>query len=127
MMDNMQMKGMRFYGYHGVYPEENKLGQHYIIDLEMRLDLERAGQSDDLEVTVNYAEVYKHIKAVVEGPPFKLIEALASSVASRVLEVYTMVHEVTVRVTKPNPPFEVFFDGVTIELNRSRRRSGNES
>lgn len=127
MMDKMQMKGMRFYGYHGVYLEENKLGQHYIVDLEMRLDLERAGQNDDLEATVNYAEVYKHIKAVVEGPPFKLIEALASSVASRVLEVYTMVHEVTVRVTKPNPPFEVFFDGVTIELNRSRRRSGNES
>jgi len=126
-MDSMQMKGMRFYGYHGVYPEENKLGQHYIVDLEMRLDLERAGQTDDLEATVNYAEVYAHIKAVVEGPPYKLIEALASNIASRVLEVYTMVQEVTVRVTKPNPPFEVFFDGVTIELNRSRRRSGDES
>ena len=126
-MDRMQMKSMRFYGYHGVYPEENKLGQHYIVDLDMHLDLERAGQTDDLEATVNYAEVYTHIKAVVEGPPFKLIEALASNIASRVLEVYTMVQEVTVRVTKPNPPFEVFFDGVTIELNRSRRRSGNES
>ena len=126
-MDSMQMKGMRFYGYHGVYTEENKLGQHYIVDLDMRLDLERAGQMDDLEATVNYAEVYAHIKTVVEGPPFKLIEALASNIASRVLEVYTMVQEVTVRVTKPNPPFEVFFDGVTIELNRSRGRSGNES
>ncbi len=119
-MDKMKMNNMRFFGYHGVFPEENKLGQHYMVDLEMAIDLEDAANTDDLDKTVNYAEVYEEVKAIVEGAPVKLIEALAGNIATRVLDVYTMVQEVTVRVTKPSPPFKVFFDGVAVELTRSR-------
>ena len=124
-MDKLLLKGMRFYGFHGVFPEENKLGQQFIIDAELRMDLERAAQTDDLDATLNYAEVHTFIKAIVEGPPFKLIEALAGCVASRLLEAYTMINEVTVRVTKPHPPFDVHFDGVTVELSRGRGSDGS--
>ncbi|MFD0717159.1 dihydroneopterin aldolase [Paenibacillus sp. GCM10027626] len=119
-MDKIRMQGMRFYGYHGVYPEENKLGQQYKVDVELHLDLSKAAAEDDLTATVNYAEAYTVIKQIVEGPPFQLIEALAGSIASRLLDIYTSVNEVTVRVTKPNPPFEVYFDGVVVELSRKR-------
>src|SRR5690606_6705272 len=119
------LKGMRFYGFHGVFPEENKLGQQFIIDAELRMDLERAAQTDDMDATLNYAEVHTFIKEIVEGPPFKLIEALAGCVASRLLEAYTMINEVTVRVTKPHPPFDVHFDGVTVELSRGRDNDGS--
>ncbi|MFC4098264.1 dihydroneopterin aldolase [Paenibacillus xanthanilyticus] len=121
-MDLMSLKGMRFYGYHGVFPEENKLGQQFIVDLDLRLDLSRAAQTDDLNYTVNYAEVHARTKSIVEGAPFKLIEALAGSIASQLLEAYTSINEVTVRVTKPHPPFDIHFDGVTVELNRKRER-----
>jgi dihydroneopterin aldolase len=117
-MDRMIVTGMRFYGYHGVFPEENKLGQQFYIDLELDMDLERAARNDDLDATINYAELHSFAKEIVEGPPFKLIEALAGHIASRLLEAYTMINEVTVRVTKPHPPFDIHFDGVTIELRR---------
>ncbi len=123
-MDTMLMKGMRFYGYHGVFPEENKLGQQFYVDLELCLDLEEAAQADDLNLTINYAELYAFTKSIVEGPPFKLIEALTGHIASQVLEAYTSVHEITVRVTKPHPPFEIQFDGVTVEMRR--KRAANE-
>lgn len=123
-MDNMMVKGMRFYGYHGVFPEENKLGQQYYVDIELKMDLERAAQTDDLNFTVNYAEIHAFAKTIVEGPPFKLIEALTGHIASRVLEAYTMINEVTVRVTKPHPPFDIHFDGVTVELRRKRDADG---
>ncbi|QNK58154.1 dihydroneopterin aldolase [Paenibacillus sp. PAMC21692] len=123
-MDLMKVTGMRFYGYHGVFPEENKLGQQYYVDLELSLDLDQAAREDDLEATVNYAELHALTKSIVEGPPFKLIEALAGCIASRLLETYTRINEVTVRVTKPHPPFDIHFDGVTIELRRKRDGHG---
>ncbi|MCR2807249.1 dihydroneopterin aldolase [Paenibacillus soyae] len=123
-MDRMNVRGMRFYGYHGVFPEENKLGQQFYIDLDLVLDLSEAADTDDLNYTINYAELHALAKGIVEGPPFKLIEALAGRIASRVLEAYTRINEVTVRVTKPHPPFDIHFDGVTIELKRKRDRDG---
>lgn len=50
---------MEFYGYHGVFPEENKLGQRFKVDLTVELDLKRAGESDDLEHSVNYGEPFR--------------------------------------------------------------------
>lgn len=123
-MDKMMIKGMRFYGYHGVYPEENKLGQQYYVDLELHMDLEQAARTDDLSQTINYADLHAFTKAIVEGPPFKLIEALTGHIASRVLDVYTSVDEITVRVTKPHPPFDIHFEGVTVELHRKRDTDG---
>jgi dihydroneopterin aldolase len=123
-MDHMTLKGMQFFGYHGVIPEENKLGQRYYVELELQLDLRQAAESDEIGQTVNYAEVHALTKTIVEGPPFKLIEALAGHIASRLLDTYTMVNEVAVRVTKPHPPFDIHFDGVTVELRRKRDEHG---
>lgn len=123
-MDNMIIKGMRFYGYHGVFAEENRLGQHFYVDLELKMDLEQAARTDDLNESISYVDIHALVKAIVEGPPFKLIEALTGNIATRLLEVYTMINEVTVRVTKPHPPFEIHFDGVTVEMRRKRDTDG---
>ncbi|EFM10858.1 dihydroneopterin aldolase [Paenibacillus curdlanolyticus YK9] len=123
-MDTMTLKGMQFFGYHGVFAEENKLGQKFGVELELKLDLSRAAEEDNLDATVNYAELHALTKAIVEGPPLKLIEALAGAIASKLLQTYTILNEVTVRVTKPNPPFEIHFDGVTVELRRKRDEHG---
>lgn len=114
------MSRMEFYGYHGVFPEEVKLGQRFFVDLTLSLDLSAAGRSDDLERTVNYAEVYERVKAVVEGRTFRLIEALAENIASDVLHQYTNVNDVTVRVVKPHPPVDIHFDGVSVTISRKR-------
>lgn len=124
-MDRMRLKRMVFYGYHGVFPEENRLGQQYIVDLDLRLDLARAARTDNVDDTVNYAEVHALVKGIVEGTPFKLIEALAEKIASTVLGTYTDIIEATVAVTKPNPPFAIVFDGVTVEMRRRRMADGS--
>ncbi|WP_442602068.1 dihydroneopterin aldolase [Paenibacillus sp. KN14-4R] len=125
-MDKIILTRMEFYGYHGVIPQENVLGQRYYVDVEMVFPLHKAGLNDDIEQSVNYAEAYEHIKQVVQGEPFKLIEALAECIASRLLHTYTIINEVTVRVIKPHPPFDIHFQGVTVEITRSRETIAND-
>lgn len=119
-MDRLILRRMEFFGYHGVFPEENRLGQKFLVDLELSLDLSRSASSDDVKDTVNYADVYAMVKEIVEGPPVKLIETLAEKIASKVLGTYTIVYEAAVSVTKPHPPLDITFGGVTVELRRRR-------
>lgn len=120
-MDKMTLTRMEFYGYHGVFEEERKLGQRYYVDLEFPLDLHPAGSTDDLTQSVNYAEVFYTVQEVVEKRSFQLIETLAENIASAVLGTYTKINELTVRVTKPHPPFNIHFQGVTVEIRRHRQ------
>lgn len=119
-MDKIILERMQFYGYHGAIAEENKLGQRYIVDLTLHLDLSTAGVRDDLNETVNYAELYQSLRHIVEGTPFQLIEALAERIASELLDQYTKINQLTVKVTKPHPPVDIHFDGVSVELHRKR-------
>jgi dihydroneopterin aldolase len=119
MADRIILTGMRFYGYHGVYPEETRLGQSFVVDVELHAHLQAAGRTDDLELTVDYGKVYETVKEIVEGHPYKLIEALAEKLASVILEGFP-VDAVTVRVHKPKAPIPGPFDGVTVEIQRRR-------
>ena len=66
--DKILLEGMIFYGRHGTLPAERELGQPFIIDLELRLNLQAAGLSDDLRQTVDYSEVHRQARKIVEGP-----------------------------------------------------------
>ena len=103
MTDRIMLDEMRFYGYHGVNPEERTLGQPYIVDLAAEMDLRPAGQSDRLEDTVSYSHIYRAVQSIVEGEPRQLLEAVAESIAAQVLADFP-VDAVTVTVKKPNPP-----------------------
>mgnify|MGYP001474651517 CR=1 FL=1 len=119
-MDTIKFERIQLYGRHGLFAEENRLGQRFYISLELKLDLRRAGTTDRLEETVNYAEVYALVKDIVEKETFRLIETLAETIASRILDAYDKIREVTVRVVKPPPPLDIVFDGVSVELTRRR-------
>jgi dihydroneopterin aldolase/2-amino-4-hydroxy-6-hydroxymethyldihydropteridine diphosphokinase len=119
-MDRISLHGLQFYGYHGVFAEENKLGQRFVVDLELELDLLRAGTQDELAATVNYAEIAEMTKQLVEGQPFQLVEAVAEAIAQRLLREYSLLQGVFVRVHKPNPPVALPFDGVSVTLHRVR-------
>lgn len=120
MADRIVLSGMRFYGYHGAYPEENRLGQGFIVDAELYADLCPAGQADALDLTVDYGKVYGAIKEIVEGRPYKLIEALAEHLAAYILQAFP-VTEVVVRVHKPKAPIPGPFDDVMVEIRRRRQ------
>ncbi|MEH7108249.1 MULTISPECIES: dihydroneopterin aldolase [Bacillaceae] len=119
-MDKIYVNEMEFYGYHGVFPEENVLGQRFKVDLSVKVDLRQAGETDDLKYSVHYGELYQLCKEIVEGKPFKLVEAVAEKIAGAVLTGFPLVHEVTVKVIKPDPPIPGHYKSVAIELTRSR-------
>ncbi len=119
MTDRIILTGMRFYGYHGVYPEESRLGQSFVVDVELYADLRAAGERDDIRSTIDYGRVYATVKEVLEGGPFKLIETVAERVAARVLAGFP-VQEVVVRVHKPKAPIPGPIDCVTVEIRRRR-------
>ena len=101
--DRIVLEGMRFYGFHGVNPEERALGQEYLVDIAVELDLATASKSDRLEDTVSYTHDYRAVKEVMEGEPCNLLEAAAQSIADAVLSKLP-VDSVGVRVKKPHPP-----------------------
>lgn len=118
-MDKIFFSGMSFYGFHGVYGAEAELGQRFMVDLELSIDLSRAGASDDLHDTVNYAEIFTCVQKVVEGERYNLVERLTTEVARQLLGHFPLV-EVKVKVTKPNPPIKGHYEGVAIEMIRKR-------
>ncbi|EIP7674781.1 dihydroneopterin aldolase [Listeria monocytogenes] len=119
-MDKIYLNELVFYGYHGVLAEETKLGQTFRVSLILGLSTKKAGISDSVDDTVSYAEVYETVKEIVEGTPFKLIEALAEKIATEVLTGYPLLEEVTVKLIKPNPPIPGHCDSVAVEIERKR-------
>src|SRR6185312_3508410 len=87
-MDYIHLNEMEFYGYHGALPEENKLGQRFRVTVSLATNLAEAGKTDDLDKTVNYAEVYDVCRAIVEGEPVKLIETVAEKISATVMEEF---------------------------------------
>ena len=120
MGDKILLTGMTFYGYHGVRPEERALGQRFVVDLEMELDLSAPAASDDLGDTVDYSQVYRTVKEVVEGPPRNLLETLAEETARRTLSAFP-VDGVRVRMTKPHVSIRgAALEGAAVEVYRRR-------
>ncbi|MFD1926688.1 dihydroneopterin aldolase [Sporosarcina siberiensis] len=120
-MDYIHLNDMEFYGYHGVLPEEKKLGQRFRVTVSLAVSLEDAGLTDDLEKTVNYAEVYDLCKMVIEGEPVKLIETAAEIIASGILESYPeKVSGIRVVLVKPDPPIPGHYASVSVDITRGR-------
>lgn len=119
-MDRIKLEGLEFYGYHGCLKEERDVGQPFIIDISMYVDLAKAGASDDLAATVNYAEVYKLAKSIVTGEPFNLIEAVGERIASAIVDRYDMVTRVRVTVHKPHAPLPGKFKDASVSIVRKR-------
>jgi dihydroneopterin aldolase len=120
--DRIRLEGMIFYGMHGVDPAEKALGQRFVVDLEVERDLRRPGRSDDVNDTLNYAQLYRIARSVLEGPSKNLIEALAEEIARRVAESGAEVEAIRVRVRKPEVPLKgSVLSAATVEIERRPR------
>jgi dihydroneopterin aldolase len=119
-MDKIILNKMAFYGYHGVFPEETHLGQRFMVDLTVETNLKKAGETDQLEYSINYGEIYQVCKEIVEGKPYKLVEAVAEKIAGEMLTRFEPISQVIVRVIKPDPPIPGHYESVAVEVTRSR-------
>ncbi|MCU0493697.1 MAG: dihydroneopterin aldolase [Chloroflexaceae bacterium] len=121
MDDNIRLEGMIFFGYHGTRPEENSLGQRFVVDVELQLSTRAAGESDDLNLTVDYSQVHALARQVVEGPAVQLTETLAERIAAGVLAQQPLVGAVRVTVRKPNVRLDdTVLAGSVVEVLRRR-------
>ena len=116
-MDKIILTGLEFYGYHGLTPQEQELGQRFLVDAELFLDLKKAGTMDAPEHTADYAQVAQVIKSIMEGPPSGLIEAAAEKIAAAILERFP-AREVVIRVKKTQAPLPLKFKSMAVEIRR---------
>jgi 7,8-dihydroneopterin aldolase/epimerase/oxygenase len=113
--DRIELRAMRLLGAHGANPGEQERAQPFEVDVVLRLDLSRAGESDELADTVDYGSVAALVAEVLAGPPRRLIESLAWSIAGRVLEASGAEEvEVTLRKLRPPLPFDLADAGVVV-------------
>jgi len=119
--DAILLHGMTFYGYHGLHPEERRLGQRFVVDLEASYEIAAAGQSDDPSLIISYSDLYRLAREVVQGPPRQLLETLAEEIAARVLGTFPAIETVTVTVWKPGAPIAgSILDRVGVRVTRTR-------
>jgi dihydroneopterin aldolase len=122
--DRLEVRGMRFEGRHGVLPAEAVEAQPFEVDVVLELALGAAGRTDDLARTVDYGDVFRRARDVIEsGPHVALIETLAERIAAEVLQAHPDVDAVTVRVRKPRAPLPGVFAWAGAEIRRERGRA----
>lgn len=121
-MDYIHLNEMEFYGYHGVFPEETKLGQRFRLTVSLAVDLKKAGETDGLEHTVHYGEVYNTCRSVVEGEPKKLLEAVAENLTAEIFSAYHLVKGIRVQLIKPDPPIPGHYKSVAVDITRGEFR-----
>lgn len=119
MSDAIALTGLRVRGFHGVYPEERRDGQDFVVDAVLELDTVPAAASDDVRDTVHYGELAQALAAVVAGEPVDLLETLASRLAGVCL-ADPRVEAATVTVHKPQAPIPLSFVDVAVTIRRTR-------
>jgi len=117
-MDIIHINDIKAFGYLGVLPEENVLGQWFHVDLKIFIDLSKAGKTDALEDTHSYVEIVQETKRLIQTKKYKLIESLADAVATHALESDRRIQQINVKVTKPTPPIPDFSGTVAVEIVR---------
>ena len=99
--DKIILKGMRFFGFHGVHNVERKTGQYFLVNLECITNLQKAGISDNLEDTINYSDIYQKVRKITEGTPRNLLETVAEEIAEVLISDYPII-KVTIKISKPD-------------------------
>lgn len=118
--DRIILRDLGFYGFHGLYPEEERLGQRFFIDLECGVDLTAPGETDAIGHTVSYADIYDVVKASFEGRRTKLIEALGQNIVMALFERFEDINWIVIRIRKPEAPIAMVRGEAAIELHRMR-------
>ena len=118
-LDEITITGIRAFGHHGVYAEEKRDGQEFVVDVTLHLPLRTAAETDDVADTVHYGELAEAIAAIVSGEPVDLLETLASRIADAIL-ANELVQIAKVMVHKPSAPIAVPFGDVAVTVHRGR-------
>ncbi|GAA5048204.1 dihydroneopterin aldolase [Nocardia callitridis] len=118
-LDRIELRGLRVFGYHGVFEHERRDGQEFVVDLTVWVDFRPAAASDDLAATVDYGQLAERAVSIVAGPPRDLIETVVSEIADAVLGD-PRIAETEVVLHKPSAPIPHTFADVRVVTRRRR-------
>lgn len=104
MISKIELKEMKFHAFHGVSPQETKVGNTFVVNLTLTADLIRAIETDSLQYTINYAEVYKIVKLQMSTPS-QLLEHISGRILTALKEAFPQLKEISIKVSKLTPPF----------------------
>ena len=119
-MDEIRIVDLEVFANHGVFPEENALGQKFIVNLVLRGDFSAACKSDVLDDSVDYGAVCHLVDATLRASTFKLIERAAQAVADAVLDRFPLVQEIDVELKKPWAPIGLPVAYASEKITRGR-------
>ena len=109
------LKDAAFYAFHGVMPQEQKVGGWYRVSLRVGYPLEQAMASDAVEDTLNYASLYALVAREMQQPS-KLLEHVAGRIADAIVKAFPEVQSIDLTLTKQNPPMGADCDGAGVEI-----------
>lgn len=117
-MDKIKIKNLEVFANHGVFPEENALGQKFVVSLTLYTDTRAAGRSDDLSRSIHYGEVSQYVTEFMQNHTYKLIETAAEKLAESLLLDTPNLKQVTVELKKPWAPVRLPLETVSVEITR---------
>lgn len=115
MSSKIYLRNVRFHAFHGVLPQEGIVGNDYLVNLVLDYDFSSAMQTDELQVTLNYAEVYQKVREEM-AVPSKLLEHVAGRIAHRLFSDFPEIQKLQLSITKVNPPMGADSDGAGVEV-----------
>ena len=118
MSDKISIKGIKGYGYHGVFDFEKRDGQDFFVDLEIDINLQGASKSDLLTDSVDYSLLTAIAKEAIEKLQFDLIERLAGFIADTIKENFPRVEKIAVTVHKPSAPVQESVTDIAVTIVR---------
>ena len=116
--DEIHIENLQVFANHGVFPEENVLGQKFLVSAVLYGDTRAAGKADDLTLSTHYGEVSQFITSFLQEHTYKLIEAAAEHLAEEILLRYPLVHGVSLEIKKPWAPVKLPLDHVSVKIRR---------
>ena len=125
MSDMIFITGIVIHARHGVMEHEAEVGQRFVIDLELAVDLSQSSRTDRLSDTVSYSNVVATATDAFKDTNYKLLERAAGAVADAILTAFPRIGAVKVTVHKPHAPIAAIFEDVGVVLTRTRQSAAH--
>lgn len=122
MTSYIYLSGLRFHAFHGVMPQERLTGNDYLVDCRCKFDISKAMASDEVNDTLNYAEVYQVIAQTMKEPCC-LIERVCGKIGERLFEKFPSIESIDLKVTKVNPPMGADCKGAGVEVHLNNNKT----
>ncbi len=119
-IDNLEV-----FANHGLFEEENKLGQKFIFDIECELNYKEAMFSDEMTDSISYADIAEVVVKTATTNTFNLLERLAGEILKNIFTEFTQIENIKLKINKPGAPIKYHFEKCGVEVKVSREEFYN--